>query len=186
MVDKKFDRATVVVIGSGPSLTAEDCKIVERSLAPTIAVNTSWKMARFADVIYAGDAKWWASYGDEIDTNAECWTCSKQAASRYKIKHHDMHGPYNSGQRAIQLAVQKGAKRVVLLGFDCSLEDGIHWHGPHPLTENPDFQKVRRWRAQFRLAKSMADNAGCEVLNASRKTSLECFPRVDLKQALGV
>lgn len=51
---------------------------------------------------------------------------------------------FNSGQRAIQLAAHFGAERIILLGYDCSLENGTHWHGNHPDgLKNPDGDCVR-------------------------------------------
>ena len=183
-VSKAWKGKAVAIIASGPSLTADDCVLVETSGLTTIAVNSSWRLARFASVIYAGDACWWDAYGGEIDIDAERVTCSRQAASKHGIKHHSMYGEYNSGMRAIQLAIDRGAKRIVLLGFDCSLENGIHWHGPHDKTSNPDVVKVKKWHRQFSRIAAMAKHRRIEVINCSRHTELDCFERVALEDAL--
>lgn len=182
MVD--LNGRAVAIIASGPSLTAEDCAAVERSGLLTIAVNSSWKMARFADAVYAGDACWWDAYGHEVDMPAEKWTCSRQAAARHGIKHHVAYGGYNSGMRAIQFAVERGAARVILLGFDCSIANGLHWHGAHDRTQNPDEGKVKKWRGQFRAVAALAKLRRCEVINCSRHTELTCFPVRDLESVL--
>jgi hypothetical protein len=73
---------------------------------------------------------------------------------------------------------------VVLLGFDCS-HDGskTHWHGSHPFGLS-DAKTVRLWPLIFdRLAKDMK-RKGVKVWNASRRTALESFERVDLRGAL--
>ena len=171
---------TVAIIASGPSLTQADCDLIEAAGIPTIAVNHSWKMARFADAVYAGDACWWDAYGHEVDIPAEKWTCSRQAAARHGIKHHVAYGSYNSGMRAIQLAIDLGAARIILLGFDCSLANGLHWHGAHDRTQNPDEAKVKKWHGQFRAVAALAKLRRCEVINCSRYTELNCFPRRDL------
>lgn len=84
-------------------------------------------------------------------------------------------GAYNSGQLAIKLAAQLGAERVILLGYDCSLSSGIHWHGAHgDGLDNPDAAEVNRWHSDF--ASLRAELAGIEIINASRHTELTCFP----------
>lgn len=174
-----------MIIASGPSLTKEDCDLVRRSGCPTIAVNSSWKIAPFADVLYAGDACWWDEYGAEVTIPAERWTCSRQAAAKHKIKLHSAYGPYNSGSRAIQFALERGATRVLLLGYDCSVEDGSHWHGDHERTKNPTPDRVRLWHRQFAAVALQAKVRKAQVVNCSRKTALSAFPRGNLVQELG-
>lgn len=175
---------TIAIIASGPSLTAGDCSLVEASGLTAIAVNSSWRLARFASILYAGDKAWWDAYGHEVDIPAEKWTCSRQAAAKHRINHHQAYGGYNSGMRAIQFAVERGASRIVLIGFDCSLANGLHWHGPHELTKNPDAAKVKKWHAQFKTVAALAKLLRCEVINCSRYTELTCFPTQELEAAL--
>lgn len=185
MAGKPWTGQAVVVIASGPSLTQEDCDLIEQSCFITIAVNSSWKMARFADVLYAGDLAWWKAYGHEVDIPAERWSCTRQATHHFRTKyHHTYGGEFNSGQRAIQFAVERGAARVILLGFDGSVRHGLHWHGPHDKTGNPDEVKVKKWRRQFALVAAQAKRAGCEVVNCSRYTELTCFPMESLENTL--
>lgn len=184
MTDKKWTGCTVVCIASGPSLTSKDCAQVARAGLPTIAVNSSWKMARFCDVIYAGDSCWWDAYGAEIDIPAERWSCTRQAVQRFGVNHHVVYGEYNSGMRAIQFAIWQGAARVILLGYDCSLVNGSHWHGDHGKTKNPDPKKVSSWHRHFGQVAAEASTAGVDVVNCSRSTALTSFQRVSLEEAL--
>ena len=74
---------------------------------------------------------------------------------------------------------------MVLLGLDCSAApDGrAHWFGQHAATLNTR-QLYDNWQARFKpLADDLA-RLGVPVLNASRRTALECFPRVALEAAL--
>src|SRR3990167_1952589 len=50
--------STIVGMGGGPSLTPEDVDAV-RDRAHVIAVNDAYRLAPWADVLYAADAKWW-------------------------------------------------------------------------------------------------------------------------------
>lgn len=172
---------TVAVISSGPSLAPEDCQAVERAGLPTIAVNSSWKLARFCEVIYAGDSAWWEAYGAEIDIPAERWTHNPNAANAMGIQASGKgQSVLNSGYRAIELAISFGAARVLLLGFDCSVRNGTHWHGDHDKTKNPDARRCAEWLNHFgRLARH-----GAEVINCSRETALTCFPRMPIEEVL--
>lgn len=180
-VRNKWLGQTVVCIASGPSLTVEDCEAVKRSGLPTIAVNSSWKRAPFAQVIYASDPCWWDSYGAEVDTPAERWCSHENTAKKYGINYHLAFAGNNSGVRAIELAIAFGAQKILLLGYDCSVAAGTHWHGNHTKTNNPDAKKCRTWMRQFaQLNKKKTD-----VINCSRATALQCFPVMTLEDALG-
>jgi hypothetical protein len=175
-------------IASGPSLNTSDCITVVRSGIKTVAVNKSWKKFPFCSYIYAGDYKWWAINHDKIDISAEKWTCSDRAANTYKLHYHIAAGPYNSGMRAIQFGVSKGFKNIALLGYDCSLKNGIHWHGAHTegTLSNPDEAKVRKWHDQFKRVSDMAKKQGVSIINCSRYTELTCFEKMTLEEALKV
>nr|WP_298117429.1 hypothetical protein [uncultured Pseudomonas sp.] len=177
---KRWQGLTAACIASGPSLTASDCALIASAGLPTIAVNSSWRLARFAAVIYAGDPAWWQAYGAEIDIAAARWTCTEQAAARFDLNLHRVRGGYNSGLRAIQLAIEFGAARVLLLGYDCSVAAGTHWHGNHDKTKNPDVSRCQAWQRQF----AMLDRKGVEIINCSRETALTCFPCQSLEAAL--
>lgn len=150
----------------------------------TIAVNSSWQIARFCDVIYAADLVWWDAHHAEIDIPAQRWTCSGAAAQRYGLNRHSFAGPHNSGALAVRLAVERGAARVILVGADCSLAHGIHWHGPHERTKNPAESRMRWWHKQYAVTARLAKKRQCEVINASRFTTLTCFKIQDLEAAL--
>ena len=175
-------------IASGPSLTASDCELVRLSGTKTVAVNNSWEMAPFCDYIYAGDSKWWAVNFDKVRIPAEKWTCSDKAANIYKIHYHIAAGPYNSGMRAIQFGISKGFKSIALLGYDCSLKNGVHWHGPHSeeVLRNPNESKVKKWHIQFERVATNAKKQGIAIYNCSRYTELKCFNILPLEEAFTV
>lgn len=183
----RWDGLTVCCIGSGPSLTAGDCGAVRDAGLKVIAVNSAFVLAPFADVIYGGDLNWWRANRARIDTAAELWTCNKTAAGEFGLQRHEVFGAYNSGMRALQLAAARGARRVLLLGYDCQLTDGRkHFHPDHVGLPNPTAIQVKKWQVQFtRLARAL-ERQKVEVWNCSRQTALFCFPRAPLEQALEV
>ena len=157
------DLKTFVCIASGPSLNAHDCELVRRAGLPTIAVNSSWQLA-------PGDLAWWDANIRGIPQGPKRWTCTRQASAKYSLNLHEAYGEYNSGLRAIQLAFQLGAERVLLLGYDCTVQSGTHWHGDHADTKNPDEALCRKWDVQHgRLLQKS------QVVNCSRDTALTAY-----------
>jgi len=173
-------------IASGPSLTASDCELVKKSGIKTVAVNNSWEMAQSCTYLYAGDAKWWKANFSKINIPAEKWTCSDRAANTYKLHYHIAAGPYNSGMRAIQFGMSKGFKSIALLGYDCSIKNGIHWHGAHtePVLRNPTVSKIEKWHDQFKRVSDIAKKQGIKIYNCSRYTELSCFEQANLEEML--
>lgn len=182
---------TVACLASGPSLTQED---VERVKAwrqaeegrAVIAVNTTFKVAPWADALYAMDQKWWLTYLPETVhfegvryTNA---SLRHRAPGVHKVpRPFEHHG--NSGAGAISLAHKGGASRIILLGYDCQRGPNgeAHHHGDHPKGLG-NAGSIDKWPGQFAaVARRLA---GVEIINCSRRTALTCFPRADLEEVL--
>lgn len=140
-------------------------------------------MAPWADALYAMDRAWWRVHLDEVRHafRGVLWSPLAGIAGVKKVNFGGSVPP-NSGAGAIGLAARLGARRIVLLGYDAQFTDGrAHWHGDHPAGLG-NAGSVGQWPKQFRdLARTLI---GVEVVNASRRTALECFPRVSLEDAL--
>lgn len=88
----------------------------------------------------------------------------------------------NSGAACISLAAQGGARRIILLGYDCQKTDGkTHWHGDHPPSLGNAGQ-INKWHEKF--AKQSRDLQNLEIINCSRATALTCWPRANLEDVL--
>lgn len=179
----------VVCMASGPSLCAEDAARVRewREAADGRAVyvtNTTFRLAPWADVLYGHDQAWWNHYAAEVDAVFRGERVSARAGCRrYGVTILPPHFPstHNSGADAIALALERGASRVVLLGYDCQATGGVtHWHGSHPATLG-DAASIKKWPAKFA---GLVGRAGGRVVNASRETALAAFPRIQLEDAL--
>lgn len=190
--------ATVVVAASGPSLTEEDVAYVQ-GRAKVIVVNATFRLAPWADVLYAADYPFWKTYIDEIRARfrGEWWSVSEMAREQfgtYWIRHSresglskltdTINGGGNSGYQSIHLAATFGASRILLLGFDMQNTDGrFHWHGKHR-GNLPNGQGYPLWIQNMTpLARDLAE-AGVETINCSRITALKCFPRLTIQEAL--
>lgn len=167
----------VVIFASGPSLLQSDCHKAIRNGLPVIAVNSTWRAIPTCDYIYAGDLRWWECHIESLPSIPEKWTSCRRAHQRYDINYHDpqYHGAYNSGVWAVMFAASLGVSNIPLSGFDCSVENGSHWHGEHTMSGNPTIELALLWRMQFNhLNEYFKQNVN--IINCSRKTSLTCFP----------
>lgn len=179
---------TVICIASGPSLTAEDCDLVRGRVA--IVTNTTFRLCPWAAALYAFDRQWWNRYIDEVrKVFAGRKLCQSQHLIRKDIecvrKMLGFRSFGNSGACAMSVAISAGAKRLVMLGYDCDYSDDgkSHHHGDHPEgLRNCD--TMPRWPGQFERLANYAMKRGVEVVNASRATELKCFPRAELADAL--
>lgn len=182
---------TVAVLASGPSMSQAVADKVKH--LPRITVNTTYRLALDADIIYACDEAWWKA-------NPEAVQCGgiKVAMEALPGKHPEFpedvkvlrntgregFDPFpdclrthnNGGIQAVQVAVHAGAARILLLGFDMR---GGHWHEAHPNGDTSDKQFLR-WIDRARgLAKAPVD-----IVNCTEGSALDCFRRESLDDVL--
>lgn len=183
---------TVVCLGTGPTLTREDVEYC-RGKARVIAINNAYRLAPWADVLYACDAKWW---GWEWTKGASTFVGAKYALTPRAAVFPGVHvlkdagkdglsldptrltTGKHSGYQAIGLAVLSGAARVLLLGYDMC---GDHFFGSHPDRSKPPYKACLA--AYDTIAQPLRD-AGVTVINCSRKSAIAVFPRAALREVL--
>lgn len=91
----------------------------------------------------------------------------------------------NSGFHAINLAVQFGVKKIILIGYDMRIDKGVHWHGDHTgLLNNPNSRNVERWRRAVDNAAELLKALNIEVVNVSPVSALSSYPIMSLERAL--
>lgn len=171
---------TIVCIASGPSLTQDDVDMTRGNY--TVAANSSWRIAPWCDAVFGGDAAWWRDSGDLVlASRRRKLTCSRSAAQRYGIEFFERprRSGYNTGQCVVEWAVAQQPERIILLGYDCSLRYGKHWHPDHP-RRNPTPELVRNWIRQF----DGIDVGDVDVINCSRYTELKKFRKAALEDVL--
>jgi len=195
-----WEGRTCAIIASGPSTKKADVPQL-RGRMPVIAIKENSELAPWAEVVYGCDAAWWRNCFGLPKYNGLKVSATPVAATR----HPDIHIVHvdppsdkllldkpgfigsggNSGFQALNLAVQWGAKRIILVGFDMSDEFGVHWYGRNSGTgrANPGPWNFKRWRAAFVTA-SVQLRGKVEVLNASPFTALTCFPKTTFDKAL--
>lgn len=158
-------------------------------------------MAPWADQLYACDGAWWNVHGDEVRANfqGECWTTipepdpngmHKKMADKYGLSvvygSSEPRGLQpngrisyggNSGHQALHFAVNQGATKVLLLGYDFG--GNGHWFGQHqpPLGNG---QAYNMWLEQIKYLANDLRDAGVTVINCSRSTSILNFQRATI------
>jgi hypothetical protein len=91
----------------------------------------------------------------------------------------------NSGFQALNLAIQFGVKKIILICYDMHLERGMHWHGKHEGgMNNPTPKNVERWRRVTDAAAPLLEALGIKVINCSMISALENYPKMSLREAL--
>lgn len=209
MVPAERDRSAwgrVIVTASGPSFDEAQAHEVALARAEdrcrVIAVNDTYRRVPSADVLYACDGKWWGVHAEAVRASGfrgELWTQDERAAAKYqlnrvRVKHRDglsrepgvVHGGGNGGYQAIGLAFNRGARLIVLVGFDMQRTGGqSHFFGDHPkaLDHAAPFDK---WVERFAPLARDLEREGVRVVNATRETALRCFRRLTLEDALKV
>jgi len=89
----------------------------------------------------------------------------------------------NSGHGAINLAFLLGARRIILLGFDCHPNHRHeHWFGRYDWGGQLDDSTTRRWRENFHTLAIELKREGVAVINANPDSAVDAFPRMSLEE----
>lgn len=182
-VPPMFDGDTVAVMATGPSLTPEVAEKARRFKA--VVVNNAWRLAPWADVLYACDGPWWQHNQDALAFEGIKVTCGWSAPEGVKLlKRTGIDGfdsdpscirtGGNSGYQAVHLAIAAKAKRILLLGFD--MKPVGHFFGQHkPPLRNTDPQSYRIWARRFSGFAGKSD-----IVNCTPGSGITVFPFGDI------
>lgn len=197
----------MVILASGPSLQLAALDRVKTAQAEgrckVVAINDTRRAAPWAGVLYACDCKWWHMAAGATDFAGERWTLTARHnwghVERFGLQSFDgidrpglsrkvgtIHTGGNSGYQAIGAAVQAGARRVVLLGYDMRLgDDGRRHHHdtePHPGA----FPAFRSWIRNFATMRADLDALGVDVANCTPGSAIpeSTFRRADLESVI--
>ncbi len=186
------------VVASGESVSQE---LVDRlkGRCRVLVVNNNYQLAPWADVLYACDGRWWDRYRDALEFAGLKVTQDANAAKVHKLHRVQLieEEPEDSrisvetkgiiargghgGFQAINLAVQFGASRLLLVGFDLC---GDHWHGKHERLSNPRPITLEKWVKTLDRQASVFQELGVEVVNCSDRSALTAYRKMSVEQAL--
>lgn len=189
---------TCVIVASGPS--AADVPLgLAKGKARCITINSSWRLAPWADMLFAADYRWWKSVNGcpeftgikaTIDARAAReWGINRLHSTNANIVQLHRRGSIgwggNSGFCALNLAANLHCKRILLVGYDLRIDAGLHWHGPHGEgLRNPTEAKLGVWRKAIDSAAKALAGAGIEVVNCSLVSALQSYKKKPFNEAL--
>lgn len=133
------------------------------------AVSNCFELAPWADFLAAQDRQWWQAY-----PQAKAFKGRKFSGNRLpgveRVERSATN--WNSGVLALQAAVQLGATRIRLYGFDMH---GSHFFGRY--TNGLGNTKEARRKVHMKQYADWARrNRGVVVINCTPGSALQCFP----------
>lgn len=192
-IPRMWEGRTVAVLASGPSMSSVVASTVRVAAIPAIVVNETFRLAPWADLLYAADEDWWKVTPEAMQFSGMKVSVAKIPGVR-KLINTGVTGfdpdpacirtGGNSGYQAIHIAAHCGASRILLCGFDMH---GNHWHPEHkhPLKTTPQ-ETYPRWCSRFEVLAVELKDRGVTVLNCTPGSALKVFPMADLNEALSI
>jgi hypothetical protein len=185
------------IVASGPSVGHVNHKALEGRIR-TIAIKENIDICPWAEMVYGCDWAFWRNREGMPDYAGlkVAWKSKSEMvrvvrivgeANQLMTAEPGLIGSGgNSGFQALNMAIQFGATRILLLGFDMSDQYGVHWFGRSQGDgrAQPSRFNFQRWRVAFAVAATQLQGLGVQVLNASPLTALTCFPVVTVEDAL--
>jgi hypothetical protein len=195
------------IIASGPSVKSANVLQLRGRLKVLAIKENAYELCPWADVAYGCDLAWWQHRHGLASFKGLKVGWDKRIAAQFpdvktieireiKRQHYidkllfDCLGEIgcggNSGFQALNLAMQFGADRILLIGIDVHDRGGVHWYGRNNWFQgnNPDQYNFARWKRAFENAAPVCVERNVEVINASPVSDLRCFRRASVEQAL--
>lgn len=203
---RPWEGGTAAIFAGGPSLTSSQVEAC-RGLN-CIAINNSYKLAPWADILYFCDFRWWTWHSHEEDYKAfprhkvtlenldtvvkadpAVKSLSCTGAEGLDLTEGCVRNGANGGYQALNLAVNLGARNIILLGYDMRMvENRTHWHEGHPTkASNAADQYKNLMRPFFENAGGAGEvcrRIGVNVFNCTPGSALLAFPRRGLEGVL--
>lgn len=198
--EQEWEGQDAYVIGGGSSLTDFDWDLIRGK--NTVGCNSAFILgASVVKILLFADEVWWKKIGHKgtEDFGGRVVSISARMARRppdcswLHIMHHHSKAEFsakapglawagNTGCAAINLALQLGAKRVFLLGFDMKLgpQGQANWHieryeGPKAAVYPRFIREFGRIIGSFKRV--FPDR---EVWNVNDSSELKCFPTMSM------
>lgn len=164
-----------------------------------IGVNMAYKLGDFLDFTFFGDEGFWNTHKVSLMKHSSIKVTCNGRISMIKILARDkkrlgltsdptkVSWNGNSGGAAINMAAHTKVKRIILLGFDMTLDanQNQHWHKYYPGKPTSGVQKVFNKHLQgFPHIAKDAKAMGIEILNANPNSGIPDFKKVSLKEVL--
>ena len=200
MVTASWAGHVAVVLATGPSLNVDDVEYV-KGRAKVIAVNDAYRLAPWADALYASDQSWWAKHKGVQEFSGMRYSVSQSRKPKpfgglpdvcvlantgtagLETDPRGLRTGKNSGFAAINLAVHFGVSRILLLGYNLGPVNRVrHFFGDHKGLGNHSPYHV--FIQKFQTLVEPLQKIGVSVINCTQPTRLRCFPCQPLREAL--
>lgn len=189
----------VFIIGGGSSLADFDWSLLKNEL--TIGCNSAYRLgADVCKICLIGDKACFEHHLKNLEEYAEsggvvvtcCSQLLKSPISWLKtmprkfgtiLKEGGLVWHGNTGGAAVNLALQLGAKKVYLLGFDMELKDGrANWH--KDILSKPNPWIYHSFIGGFAIMKAAMPKVfpDSEIINLTDSSKLDIFPKISVKQ----
>lgn len=191
---------TVAIIGSGPQLATFDLNAVRGK--PFIVTNSGCRrlrqIATDSDILYFTDNAW----NENRPELAAGWpgpviTANRNVKARLgdKVRYIDVtaltlrmavradYAQASSGHIAACLAADMGAKKLVLIGFECTTVDGVS-HGHKDYTQSDPLIYTNRFLPGWEMLAPAFERRGVEVVNVTPHSAIEWYRRGDLAEEM--
>ena len=190
----RWDNETCIVLASGESMSQQVADDARATGFRSIVVNSTFKLAPWADVLYAADALWWEVTRGARDFAGIKVGCDIDRTIVPGVQYLHFTGVEgfdptpgcvrtgnNSGYQAVHVAAQAGCARILLCGFDMR---GGHWHERHPRPLRDHGEGIYGgWIREFNKLAPILERRGVEVINCTPNSALTCFCCMSLDEA---
>lgn len=162
----------VAILATGPSMSQAVADCV-KGRCTVIAVSDAYRLAPWADVLVSQDRKWWLAHPEALQFAGRKLRGGAEWQRHEGTEHVKFEGAVttssNSGLLACMVAVQVGATRILLCGFDMG---GTHFFGEHPAPlKNTPPERFEVFKQQFASFRPR----GIEIINCTPGSALRCY-----------
>jgi hypothetical protein len=201
---------TVINGSSSPSVYSDYMKVIHNK--HTIGVNVAYLIGDWMDIVFFGDVTFFLERKKQLaeypgikvscHPNVNCYDYVKYVPKDTNYPHgitsnsRMVSWNNNSGAAAINLAVRTGAKRIILLGFDMTLDSASnqHWHDlygrrsrildPRNKKRMNVFSTFDTHLIGFEAISKDAKRLGVEIINCSPDSKITHFRKCNVKDLL--
>lgn len=165
---------TWAILATGPSMSQAVADSV-RGRCKVVAVSDAYRLTPWADVLVSTDRKWWDFHKPEF-AGRKFAGVEVRGVERFRWA----HSGENSTLLAMRVAVELGAKRIILLGLDLC-RPGDHFFGRHHEERwNTKPDRMAEFHGQF----ASYSPPGVEIFNCTEGSALKCYPMARLDEVL--
>jgi hypothetical protein len=195
---KDWRGKSVAIIASGPSI--KETELGHLRGIPVLAIKENIELYPDAEVVYGCDAAWWM-FRDGLSRFKGVKLCYDDRPRQHYKDIHEIRidrekdkilldepgligNGRNSGFQAINIAVQFGAKKILLVGFDMNDRNPDHWYGRNTWhgANNPEGYRMPIWRGHIEDAYADLKKIGVELFNASEQSAIRFIPKIKIEE----